>query len=67
MPNTIFSKDLKEIKNFYKINKKIVIKPIHGYGGNNIHLLQGKFKNNTYYLNKKSFEKSVENLLIMQF
>ena len=45
MPNTIFSKDLKEIKNFYKINKKIVIKPIHGYGGNNIHLLQGKFKN----------------------
>jgi len=45
MPNTIFTKDLKEIKNFYKVNKKIVIKPIHGYGGNNIHLLQGQFKN----------------------
>ena len=45
MPNTIFTKNLKEIKNFYKINKKIVIKPIHGYGGNNIHLLQGQFKN----------------------
>ena len=45
MPNTIFTKDLKEIKNFYKYNKRIVIKPIHGYGGNNIHLLQGKFKN----------------------
>ena len=45
MPNTIFTKDLKEVKSFYKINKKIIIKPIHGYGGNNIHLLQGKFKN----------------------
>ena len=45
MPNTIFTKDFKEIKNFYKVNKKIVIKPIHGYGGNNIHLLQGQFKN----------------------
>ena len=45
MPKTIFTKDLKEIKNFYKINKKIIIKPIHGYGGNDIHLIQGSFKN----------------------
>ena len=37
MPKTIFTKDLKEIKKFYKINKKMVIKPIHGYGGNDIH------------------------------
>ena len=45
MPKTIFTKDLKEIKNFYQINKKIIIKPIHGYGGNDIHLMQDSFKN----------------------
>jgi len=45
MPETIFTKDLKEIKKFYKVNKKMIIKPIHGYGGNDIVLIQGKFKN----------------------
>ena len=45
MPKTIFTKDLKEIKKFYKKNKKIIIKPIHGYGGNDIHLLESPFKN----------------------
>jgi len=44
MPKTIFTKDLKEIKKFYKINKKMIIKPIHGFGGNNIHLLHRSFK-----------------------
>ena len=44
MPKTIFTRDLQEIKKFYKINKKIIIKPIHGHGGNNIHLIQGSFK-----------------------
>jgi glutathione synthase len=45
MHKTIFTKDLNEIKIFYKINKRIIIKPIHGYGGNDIHLIQGRFKN----------------------
>jgi len=45
MPKTIFTKNLNEIKNFYKLNKKIIIKPIHSYGGNDIHLIQGSFKN----------------------
>jgi len=45
MPKTIFTKDLKEIKKFYKKHKKIIIKPIHGYGGNDIHLLERSFKN----------------------
>jgi glutathione synthase len=45
MPKTIFTKDLNEIKIFYKINKRIIIKPIHGYGGNDIHLIQRTFKN----------------------
>ena len=45
MPKTIFTKDLKEIKYFYKKNKKIIIKPIHSYGGNDIHLLERSFDN----------------------
>jgi glutathione synthase len=44
MPKTIFTKSINEVKKFYKTNKKIVIKPIHGYGGNDIHLIQGNFK-----------------------
>jgi glutathione synthase len=44
MPKTIFTKDLNEIKNFFKINKKMIIKPIHGFGGNDIHLIKGSFK-----------------------
>jgi len=44
MPNTIFTKDLNEIKKFYKKNKKIIIKPIHSFGGNDIHLIQTSFK-----------------------
>ena len=44
MPNTIFTKDINEIKRFYRKNKKIIIKPIHGFGGNDIHLIQNSFK-----------------------
>ena len=39
MPPTIFTQNLSEIKKFIKINKKIILKPTHGYGGNHIHLL----------------------------
>jgi glutathione synthase len=39
MPSTIFTQNLKEIKKFIRINKKIILKPIHGYGGNDIYLL----------------------------
>ena len=46
MPQTIFTRDLDEIKTFYKKNKKMIIKPIHSYGGNDIHLIQGSFKIN---------------------
>ena len=45
MPKTIFTRDLSEIKSFYKINNKMIIKPIHGYSGNDICLIQGSFKN----------------------
>tara|TARA_B100001063_G_C16715472_1_gene530457 strand:+ start:13 stop:939 length:927 start_codon:yes stop_codon:yes gene_type:complete len=39
MPNTLFAKDLDNIRNFLKKNKKIILKPIHSFGGNDIHLL----------------------------
>ncbi|MDA9662044.1 glutathione synthase, partial [bacterium] len=39
MPSTIFTKNINEIKNFFKIYKKVILKPIHSYGGNDIHLL----------------------------
>mgnify|MGYP001287182249 FL=1 len=39
MPNTIFTQDLSEIKSFIKKHKKIILKPIHGFSGNDIHLL----------------------------
>ena len=39
MPNTIFTQNIDEIKNFFKTHKKVILKPIHGYSGNDIHLL----------------------------
>ncbi len=39
MPKTIFSQNIVDIKKFFKANKKIILKPIHGYSGNDIHLL----------------------------
>ena len=39
MPSTIFSQNINEIKKFFILNKKIIIKPIHSYSGNDIHLL----------------------------
>jgi glutathione synthase len=39
MPSTIFTQNIEEIKKFFKIHKKIILKPIHSFGGNDIHLL----------------------------
>ena len=43
MPKTIFTQNIQEIKNFFKKNKYVILKPIHGFSGNDIHLLN-KFK-----------------------
>ena len=43
MPNTIFTQNIMEIKNFFKRNKHVILKPIHSFSGNDIHLLD-KFK-----------------------
>ena len=40
MPKTIFTRNIDEIKKFLKTNKKIILKPIHSFGGNDIHLIK---------------------------
>ena len=40
MPNTIFTQTISEIKNFFKINKEVILKPIHSYSGNDVLLLK---------------------------
>ena len=50
MPPTIFTKNIYEITKFLKKYKKIVIKPIHGYGGKNILFIRN-------YLNNYQIEK----------
>tara|TARA_B100001057_G_scaffold222787_1_gene223149 strand:+ start:1242 stop:2162 length:921 start_codon:yes stop_codon:yes gene_type:complete len=40
MPPTLISEDLNEIKKFFNKNKKVVIKPIESFGGNDVKLLK---------------------------
>ena len=42
MPSTIFTKDINEVNKFFIKNKKIIIKPIHSFSGNDIHLIETK-------------------------
>ena len=39
MPKTIFTQNLAEIKKFLKDQKKIILKPVNSFSGNNIYLL----------------------------
>jgi glutathione synthase len=39
MPSTLISENLEEIKDFFKINKKVIVKPINSYSGNEVLLL----------------------------
>jgi|TARA_B110000967_G_C18784637_1_gene510089 glutathione synthase len=39
MPSTLISENLEEIKNFFKLNKKVIVKPINSYSGNEVLLL----------------------------
>ena len=38
--DTIFTQNINEIKKFFKNHKKVILKPIHSYGGNDIHLIK---------------------------
>ena len=44
MPDTIFSQNINEIKNFFNKYDQVILKPIHSYSGNDIHLM------NKFYL-----------------
>ena len=56
MPNTIFTQTISKIKKFFKVNKKVILKPIHGYSGNDI-LLLNKFNSKKIkkYINKHQY------------
>ena len=62
MPDTIFTQNINEIKKFFKRYKKIILKPIHGYGGNDIHLLS-KFDNKFI----KRFIKKHDHIMCQKF
>ena len=62
MPATIFTQDLHEIKKFFKKNKKVILKPIHSFSGNDIHLLT---KFNSKLVNK--FIKKHDHIMCQKF
>ena len=63
MPPTIFTKDLKLIKKFYKENSKIVIKPIHGYAGKDILFIDRNFNKNII----KRYIKKIGHVMVQKF
>jgi len=62
MPDTIFSKNINEIKKFFRKNKEVILKPIHSYSGNDIHLLK---KFNSKLIN--SFIKKHDHIMLQKF
>ena len=62
MPSTIFTQNISEIKKFFKIHKKVILKPIHSFGGNDIHLLR---KFNSKRINK--FIKKHDHVMCQKF
>ena len=62
MPSTIFTQNVDEIKNFFKIHKKVILKPIHSYSGNDIHLLD-KFNSKLI----KQFIKKHDHIMCQKF
>ena len=53
MPSTLISEDLQEIKRFFNINNKVVIKPIESYSGNDVKLLNNFNKKKISWYIKK--------------
>ncbi len=63
MPDTIFSQNIDEIRKFFKKHKKVIVKPINSYSGNNIHLLTKfnlKFFQNNHIMCQKYLPKIKE-------
>ena len=62
MPQTLISENLNEIKSFLKSNKKIVMKPIESYSGNDVKLIT---KFNKSFINK--FIRKYHHLMFQKF
>ena len=62
MPDTIFTKNINEIKTFFKKNSSVILKPIHSYSGNDIHLLK---KFNAKFIN--NFIKKHDHFMLQKF
>ena len=62
MPSTIFTQNTNEIKNFFKVHRKVILKPIHSFGGNDIHLLN---KFNSKLINQ--FIKKHDHIMCQKF
>ena len=62
MPSSIFTQNIREIKDFLIIHKKIIIKPIHSYSGNDIHLIT---KFNSKFI--KKFLKKHDHIMCQKF
>ena len=62
MPETIFSQNLDEIRSFFKRNKKVIVKPIHSYSGNDI-LLMNSFNLKTI----NNFIKKHDHIMCQKF
>ena len=63
MPPTIFTVDIKLIKKFFQKYKKIVIKPIHGYAGKDILLVDRKFNEKKI----KKYIKKIKHVMVQKF
>ena len=62
MPSTIFTQNIIEIRKFFRIHKKVILKPIHSYSGNDIHLLN---RFNSRLINK--FIKKHDHIMCQKF
>ena len=63
MPPTVFTKSVDQIEKFKKQYKKIVIKPTHGYGGNNILFINKKIKRSKI----NNYLKKHEHVMVQKF
>ncbi len=62
MPATIFTQNMDELKKFFKKNKKVILKPIHSFSGNDICLLS-KFNSKLV----KKFIKKHDHIMCQKF
>ena len=63
MPDTLFTREFSEISKFFKNYKKIILKPIHSYSGNDIIFIKNKLNQNIV----KNFLKKHGHIMCQKF